>query len=228
MPRMLPPSRLLPATLVAATVVLGFRVVSLVTDAPTSGAVRQAVAVIPDAHAAAPDAAPQPAPGSTQPTPAADPAPASAPRQAVATTTPPPAGNDDAAVPDITLHQSPIEAREQQVSLREAALEAAEKHLTDRTNELLSIQSRLQALLSQYNDQNDAKWAALVKLYEGMRPRDAAVIFNGLDKSVLLDILSRMKPQKAGPVIALMQPEIARQATADLAARHTAAETATN
>jgi flagellar motility protein MotE (MotC chaperone) len=61
-----------------------------------------------------------------------------------------------------------------------------------------------------------------------MRPRDAALIFNGLDKSVLLEILSRMKPQKAAPVIALMQPESARQATADLAARHTASSTATN
>lgn len=223
---MLPPSRLLPATIVAATAVLGLRVVSLVTDAPAPGMVRQAVAVIPDAHAAAADvqpAATPPAPGGAAAPQPADPAPASPPPQAAASATP--AAHDDA---DITLHQSPVEAREQQVSLREAALAAAEKHLADRTNELLSIQSRLQALLSQYNDQNDAKWAALVKLYEGMRPRDAALIFNGLDKSVLLEILSRMKPQKAAPVIALMQPESARQATADLAARHTASTTATN
>ena len=59
----------------------------------------------------------------------------------------------------------------------------------------------------------------LVKLYEGMRPRDAAVIFNGLDKPVLLEILGRMKPAKAAPVIASMQPENARQVTADLAAQ---------
>jgi flagellar motility protein MotE (MotC chaperone) len=188
--------------------------------------------VIPDAHAAAADAsAPQPASGGGAAPQAGDPAPASPPPQEAASAVPaatPAAAHDDAAEPAITLHQSPLETREQQVSLREAALAAAEKHLTERTNELLSIQSRLQGLVSQYNDQNDAKWAALVKVYEGMRPRDAAVIFNGLDKSVLLQILSRMKPQKAAPVIALMQPESARQVTADLAARRVASDSATN
>ena len=88
------------------------------------------------------------------------------------------------------------------------------------------MQSHLQALVADYKDHDDAKWAGLVKLYEGMRPRDAAVIFNGLDKPVLLEILGRMKPAKAGPVIALMQPENARQVTADLAAQRGASTTA--
>jgi flagellar motility protein MotE (MotC chaperone) len=61
-----------------------------------------------------------------------------------------------------------------------------------------------------------------------MRPRDAATIFNGLDKPVLLEILDRMKPAKASPVIALMEPESARQATADLAGKRARATTLTN
>jgi flagellar motility protein MotE (MotC chaperone) len=54
------------------------------------------------------------------------------------------------------------------------------------------------------------------------------VIFNGLDKPVLLEILNRMKPAKAAPVIALMEPENARQVTADLAARRSASAPVTN
>ena len=61
-----------------------------------------------------------------------------------------------------------------------------------------------------------------------MKPRDAAVLFNTLDKPVLLEIVDRMKPAKASPVIAAMDPERARQVTADLAAKRTKSTTAIN
>jgi flagellar motility protein MotE (MotC chaperone) len=270
---MLPSSRLLPATIVATSVVLAIKVVTLVVDPPTSGSAwaktGQAVmtaSVIPDAHAAGPAApaagSPQPAGGSAEVSPAADPAqplpppaatsqagapqaaippaaipPAAIPQAAIPPAAPPPAAAPRAAVvradagaaaSDVTLHRSQIETRELQVSIREAAVAAAEKQLTDRVAQLLAIQSRLQTLASDYKDHDDAKWAALVMLYEGMRPRDAATIFNGLDKPVLLEILGRMKPAKAAPVIALMQPENARQVTAELAARRSATAAVTN
>jgi flagellar motility protein MotE (MotC chaperone) len=137
---------------------------------------------------------------------------------------PPPA---DAAT-EITLHRSQIEQRELQLTQREAAVAAVDKRLADRITELLAVQSHLQAVVSDYNEHDEAKWAGLVKLYEGMRPRDAAAIFNGLDKPVLLEILGRMKPAKAGPVIALMEPENARQVTAELATRRSATTQVTN
>jgi flagellar motility protein MotE (MotC chaperone) len=191
--------------------------------------------VIPDAHAAGPDAPaaapPQPAAGSVQPPPAADLAKLSSPPAAAMRQAPhvdAPNVEADAAASDITLHRSRLETRELQLTEREAAVAAAEKHLTDRVAELLGIQSHLQTLVNDYKDHDDAKWAALVRMYEGMRPRDAAVIFNGLDKPVLLEILGRMKPAKAAPVIALMQPENARQVTADLAAQRASSGAVTN
>ena len=61
-----------------------------------------------------------------------------------------------------------------------------------------------------------------------MKPHDAAAIFNALDKPVLLDILDRMKPAKASPVLAAMEAERARQVTAELAARRTRSTTGTD
>jgi flagellar motility protein MotE (MotC chaperone) len=235
---MLPSSRLLPATIVATSVVLAIKVVALVVYAPAPSTVwvktRQAVmtaSVITDAHAAAgpdrPEASPpQTAAGSAEPPSAVDPAKPLLPPPAAMQRASPSEASGAAA--EITLHRSQIEARELRLTQREAAVAAAEKQLTDRVAELLAIQSHLQALVSDYKDHDDAKWAALVKLYEGMRPRDAAVIFNGLDKPVLLEILGRMKPAKAGPVIALMQPENARQVTADLAAQRGVSTAVTN
>ena len=125
-------------------------------------------------------------------------------------------------------HRSQIEDRERQVTQREAALNAADKRLSERVTELVALQSRLQALEAGRKTQEEANWTGLVKLYEGMRPHDAALIFNALDKQVLLEIIDRMKPAKAAPVIASMDAEKARQVTADLANKRTQTTTATN
>ena len=128
----------------------------------------------------------------------------------------------------IQSQRSQLEERERQVAQREAALVVANQRLTERISELMALQTRLQALESDLKQRDDANWAGLVKLYEGMRPRDAAQIFNSLDKPVLLEILDRMKPGKASPVLASMEPEKARQVTADLATKRTQSTTVTN
>ena len=64
---------------------------------------------------------------------------------------------------------------------------------------------------------SEAGWRQMVKLYEGMRPRDAAAIFDELDLPVLVGIVERMAERKAAPVIGAMRPERARQLTAELA-----------
>ena len=62
-----------------------------------------------------------------------------------------------------------------------------------------------------------------MKLYEAMKPRDAATIFNDLEMPVLLQVVDRMKEAKAAPVLAAMQPDKARDLTAqDRPAAHAA------
>lgn len=125
-------------------------------------------------------------------------------------------------------YRGQTEERERQLAQREATMAAAEKRLNERLTELVSLQQRMQGLESALKERDEANWTGLVKLYEGMKPRDAAVLFNALDKPVLLEIIDRMKPAKASPVIAAMEPERARQVTADLAAKRTKSTTAVN
>jgi flagellar motility protein MotE (MotC chaperone) len=86
-----------------------------------------------------------------------------------------------------------------------------------RVAELTSLQKRLEQLDGQRRQREEASWAGLVKTYETMPPRDAAAIFNDLDKQVLLNVLDRMKERNAAAILAAMQPERARQVTAELA-----------
>ncbi len=128
----------------------------------------------------------------------------------------------------LKVRRSQIEERERKLVEREAVMAAADKRLSERVGELTALQTRLETLESGLKERNEANWGGLVKTYEGMRPKDAALIFNALDRGVLLEILDRMKPAKATPVIAAMDPERARQITADLSAKRTRSITVTN
>ena len=83
------------------------------------------------------------------------------------------------------------------------------------------MQRKLEGLESAQKQKEDAGWQGLVKLYETMKAKDAAVIFNDLQMPVLLQVLDRMKDSKAAAVMAAMNPDKARDVTADLAQMRT-------
>lgn len=139
-----------------------------------------------------------------------------------------PAGESIPGPDALKVRRSQIEERERALVEREALAEASERRLSDRVGELTVLQAKLQALETGLKERDEANWSGMVKVYEVMRPKDAASIFNALDKPVLIEIMDRMKPAKATPIIAAMDPEKARQLTADLAARRTRSTTATN
>ena len=126
---------------------------------------------------------------------------------------------------ELRQRRQELDGREAALATRESVLSAAERRLSARVDELQALQSRLEALEAARRDRDEANWRGLVKLYESMKPRDAAAIFNELDMTVLLQVLDRMKEAKAAPVVAAMQPDRARQATAELAQMRTRANT---
>ena len=95
----------------------------------------------------------------------------------------------------------------------------------------LALIAKLQEMEGTINDafkkedqKDDAKLKSLVKIYETMKPKEAARIFEQLDLPVLLDVLERMKETKTSPILASMEPGKAKAVTLALAARHPAPE----
>jgi flagellar motility protein MotE (MotC chaperone) len=74
-------------------------------------------------------------------------------------------------------------------------------------------------MLAKRDEAEEVQMTSLVKTYESMKPADAARVFNKLDRSVLLSVASRMKPQKIGAVMAAMEPSKAQDLTVMLALR---------
>ncbi len=121
----------------------------------------------------------------------------------------------------LRARRTEIEAREQALAEREMLLTAAERRLSQRIEELTALQKRLESAEKTATEREESGWRQLVKLYEGMRPRDAAAIFDALEMAVLVEIVDRMGQRKAAPVLGAMRPDRARELTTELA-RHRA------
>ena len=110
-----------------------------------------------------------------------------------------------------------LDAREHALDERDAVLEATELRLQTKIEHLTALQARISGLEASSKRRREGDWQGLVKVYEAMKPSDAATIFDVLDMHVLLQVLDRMKVRKAAAVLAGMQPERARLATQMLA-----------
>ncbi len=112
-----------------------------------------------------------------------------------------------------------LDARERDLGLREQLLLAAEKQVDSRVQELKTLEQKLDVMMSKRNEEEEAQTLALVKTYETMKPESAARIFNKLDRSILLDVSSRMKPAKIAAILAAMEAPRAQDLTVMLAKR---------
>lgn len=109
-----------------------------------------------------------------------------------------------------------LDQRERNLATREALIATVEQRLAARAAEMLSRQREGDAEAVAARLRAESGWATLAKLYEAMRPRDAAEIFNELDMPILVQVVNRMSERRAAPVLAAMTPERARQLTAEL------------
>jgi flagellar motility protein MotE (MotC chaperone) len=175
------------------------------------------------AAATTPDTAPKVVTTAEAATPADHPLPPKAVTSTAPEDTAPPPVTDAERTLLLELRQrrQELDARDAALATRESVLAAAEQKISARVAELQALQKKLEALDAARKEREDASWQGLVKLYEAMKPRDAATIFNDLEMPVLLQVVDRMKEAKAAPVLAAMQPDKARDLTARIAQMRT-------
>jgi len=118
---------------------------------------------------------------------------------------------------DLTKRRLEIEQKEKKLGQREALLEAAQKELDKKVKEMEGLRDELRELLKQQTADEATRIQSLVKIYSGMKPKDAARIFNTLDTDILLDVVGSMPESKAGAILALMESDRAKLLTTLLA-----------
>ncbi len=118
---------------------------------------------------------------------------------------------------DLMARRTQLEKLEKDYHVREALLKATEKELDRKYTELSALKQEIENLLGKQEQEEQGRIKSLVKIYEGMKPKDAARIFDTLDIDVLVSVLSRMSERKISPILAAMNPERARSVTIMLA-----------
>ena len=126
-----------------------------------------------------------------------------------------------AVLQKLSARREALEARERELDLRQNLLAAAEKRIDAKLAEMKKIETTVATLIKKHDEEEEAKLKSLVKMYEIMKPKEAATIWEKLDMGVLLDVVERMREQKAGAIIAKMDPTKAEKLTAALAERRT-------
>tara|TARA_R110002072_G_scaffold60051_53_gene152750 strand:+ start:157 stop:852 length:696 start_codon:yes stop_codon:yes gene_type:complete len=105
------------------------------------------------------------------------------------------------------------------LALREKLLAATEKKLNTKLAELNGLKSQIESLLKKHDEEQEAKLKSLVKIYETMKPKNAARIFERLEMDILLDVVERMREAKTSLIFAAMDPAKAKAVTSRLAER---------
>lgn len=99
-----------------------------------------------------------------------------------------------------------LDHREATLAAREADLRLAEQKLEDRVRELQSLREELSAQLGTLDEARENRVVGLVRMFEGMRSKDAAAILASTETEIALAVLERMSRMKAGKVLAEMEP----------------------
>lgn len=198
--------RLLPAVMIGAALLLTLKVTALVTGSSPLVPAVEAASSEPDeeiADAAEEAAAEEDENARPAVNLAARPAPAS--RQS------------DDVLEALAQRRKALDARQNEVAMREKLLAAAEARIDDKIVELKELKAKIDEVFKTEESKGDAKFKSLVKVYENMKPKDAAAVFEQLDMTVLLELLDRMNERKLAAVLAAMDPARAQAVTVALA-----------
>jgi len=118
---------------------------------------------------------------------------------------------------ELSQRRKTLDRRERQIARREGLLQAAELKLVTKQGELKKIRQEIKSLLGAADEKEKARLRNLVKIYESMKPKDAARIFNELDMTVLMGVVAKMSVRKVAMIISAMEVKKARVVTRELA-----------
>ncbi len=121
-----------------------------------------------------------------------------------------------------------LDARARELDIRETLIKAAEQKLEARIAELKAMEVRLSDGAQQRNDADAVRLKGLITMYETMKPKEAAKIFERLDMKVLLEVAARINPRRMSEIMAQMSAEAAEKLTVELATRLSPSERAAN
>jgi flagellar motility protein MotE (MotC chaperone) len=130
-----------------------------------------------------------------------------------------PSAAERAVLERLTERRQELDKRARELDIREGLVAEAEKRIEARLAEIKQAQAQVAVATEKKDEEEAARFKSLVTMYENMKARDAAKIFDRLELSVLLEVASQINPRRMADILAQMAPESAERLTVELANR---------
>ncbi len=130
------------------------------------------------------------------------------------------AADTDALLAAIREREAVLNAREKEIEERLAFLAIVEEQYEQQRAELVAAEERLSRTLALAETAAEEDLTRLTAIYENVKPKQAAVIFDSMDTKFAAGVLGRMTPQAAGDILTLMDADKAYAISVILAARN--------
>ncbi|MEA2937992.1 MAG: hypothetical protein QOC56_1496 [Alphaproteobacteria bacterium] len=131
----------------------------------------------------------------------------------------PPSPAERAILERLAERRNELDARSRELEMRESLVKAAEKRLEGRVAELKELEARVNAAVGHRDEEEAGRFKNLITMYENMKAKDAAKIFDRLDMRVLVEVATQLNPRRMSDILAQMTPDAAERLTVELAAR---------
>jgi flagellar motility protein MotE (MotC chaperone) len=118
-----------------------------------------------------------------------------------------------AVLQQLAQRRDALDQREQELERQRMLLAAVETRIADKLAAMEKLQAVLESVIKRNDAEMESRIRSLVKIYELMKPADAARIFEALDMDTLLPVAERMNERRLAPVMAQMDPAKARDVT---------------
>jgi len=140
------------------------------------------------------------------------------------------AGSDEkpdmqALLAELLRREAAVKQRESVLRDRERALEIANEAIATRLSALQEAEASLRETLAVADKAAETDLTRLTDVYQNMKPKDAAALFETMDPVFAAGFLSRMPPEAAAGVMAGLSPEAAYTISVVMAGRNANAPT---
>ena len=122
---------------------------------------------------------------------------------------------------ELDVRRIELERREQALRVREKLADLAEIELKERVEKMNELQVQLTNLLKNLSNKEEGELMQLAKIYEEMRPQNAAIVLNKLDDNIVFDLFKRMNRKDTAKIMEKMDPQKARRISKMLAEKST-------
>lgn len=110
---------------------------------------------------------------------------------------------------DMAMERDRIQQEKEDLVAMSQAVAVQEQVLNLSREQLLMVIKKLESKQQEYIEERERSSVKLAKMYEAMKPAQAAPIMQALDMEIILDIMGRMKERQAAKILALMDAGLA-------------------